>query len=77
VYLATRYASVEHWDATREPQRLGGNGPDWEACRRALEVRRGLTLETRLTFLEGAMASNGPYFQPALPESYRRVEEDP
>ena len=74
VYLATRYASVAHWEATREPQRLGGNGPDWEACEKALEVRRGLTLETRLVFLEGAMASNGPYFQPALPERYRLME---
>jgi hypothetical protein len=76
VYLVTRYASVEHWEATRDPQRIGGNGPDWEACRRALEERRSLTLETRLLFLEGAMASNGPYFQPALPERYRRVDEE-
>jgi hypothetical protein len=77
VYLATRYASVAHWEATREPQRLGGNGPDWEACEKALAVRRGLTLETHLVFLEGAMASNGPYFQPALPERYRLIESEP
>lgn len=74
VYLMTRYASVAHWDATREPQKLGGNGADWEACRRALELRRSLTLETHLSFLQGAMASNGPYFMPALPERYERVE---
>ena len=28
VYLSTRYASVEHWKASRETIRHGGNGPD-------------------------------------------------
>jgi hypothetical protein len=76
VYLMTRYASVAHWEATRDPQRLGGNGPDWEACRRALGLRRSLTLETHLMFLEGAMASNGPYFAPALPERYQLLQDE-
>ncbi len=50
VYLMTRYASVAHWEASREPQKHGGNGPDWEACRKALELRASLTLETKVTF---------------------------
>lgn len=75
VYLATRYASVDHWRSTRETVRHGGNGPDWDGCLRALELRRGLTLSTHLTFLRGEMAPGGPYFMPGLGESYRLVEE--
>lgn len=66
VYLLTRYASVEHWAATRDPVALGGNGPDWDACRSALELRRSLTLETRLQFLKGSTWQNPPAFMPGL-----------
>src|SRR5262249_45454796 len=34
VYLSTRYASLDHWKATRDATSLGGNGPDWERCQR-------------------------------------------
>lgn len=70
VYLATRYASLAHWQATREDAKLAGNGPDWEACRKALDLRDSLTIQTNVTFLQGAMATNGPYFMPALNENY-------
>lgn len=74
VYLATRYASLEHWAATRDTVAHGGNGPDWEACKRGLDFRDGATLETHVVFLEGELASGGPYFMPGLPEKYERVE---
>jgi len=74
VYLATRYASVEHWAATRDTVAHGGNGPDWEACKRALDYRESVTLESHVTFLEGELASGGPYFMPGLPEKYERVQ---
>lgn len=70
VYLSTRYVSVDHWKASREPIRHGGNGPDWEKCKQALERRRALTLSTNVIFLKGTMAANGPYFMPGLDESY-------
>ena len=74
VYLATRYASVEHWAATRDTVAHGGNGPDWDACKRALDYRESVTLESHVTFLEGELAPGGPYFMPGLPEKYERVE---
>ncbi len=74
VYLATRYASLEHWAATRDTVAHGGDGPDWEACKMALELRDSLTLESHVTFLEGELATSGPYFMPGLPEKYERVE---
>ena len=74
VYLATRYASAAHWAATRDTVAHGGNGPDWEACKRALDSRESLTLESHVTFLEGELAPGGPYFMPGLPEKFERVE---
>jgi len=65
VYLMTRYASLEHWAATRDAEKMGGNGPDWDKCRQALEVRNGLTISTHVTFLKGR-AGGGPYFMPAV-----------
>jgi len=69
-YLLTRYASVEHWKATRESPKLGGNGPDWEKCMEALEKRRSLSFETSAQFLQGGIAPNGPYYLPGLDEKY-------
>lgn len=72
VYLMTRYASVEHWRATRDMSAHGGNGPDWEKCREALAFRRSITQETSVQFLKGHLATNGPYFMPGLDEEYLR-----
>jgi hypothetical protein len=74
VYLATRYASAAHWAATRDTALHGGNGPDFEACRRGLAYRESVTLATHVLFLEGELAPGGPYFMPGLPESYERLE---
>ncbi len=70
VYLVMRYAGIEHWKATRDGAQLAGNGPDWERSRKGLALRQSLTLSTNVTFLEGAIASNGPFYMPALKESY-------
>ena len=72
VYLAMRYASTEHWRATRDGAQLAGNGPDWERCQKGLALRQSLTLSQNVTFLEGALATNGPFFMPALKETYER-----
>jgi hypothetical protein len=72
VYLSTRYASLDHWKATRDPTALGGNGPDWEKCQRGLALRQSLTISTNVIFLEGAMAANQPLFMPGLKEDYAK-----
>ena len=51
------YAGLAHWQATREDAKLAGNGPDWEACRKGLNLRDSLTLQTN--------------FMPALDETYQ------
>lgn len=64
VILVTRYESREHWQATRNPVALGGEGPLWDRCRAALEKRRSLTIETWLRFLDsGVERTGGPYFK--------------
>ena len=75
VYMATRYASIEHWRATRDMAAIGGNGPDWVKCREALAHRRTLTLESSVTFLQGTMNPGGPFYLPGLDEEYRRLDE--
>ena len=72
VYLSTRYASVEHWKASRDGVQHGGNGPDWLKCKAALDRRNALTVSTNVIFLKGAMAPGGPYFMPGLNETYEK-----
>jgi hypothetical protein len=68
VYLTTRYASLEHWAATRDAATLGGDGPDYAAMQAALAVRQSLTIETKVTFLKGATGPLGPVFLPGTGE---------
>lgn len=70
IYLMTRYANLEHWKATRDPITLGGNGPDYEKCAKALKIREDITIVSTVQFLHGSMAANGPYFLPGLKENY-------
>ena len=77
VVLVTRYASLAHWQATRHAQQLGGNGPDYEALRAALAVRRELTIETTLTFLQGFNGPNGPYYLPGTQERFVPATSSP
>jgi hypothetical protein len=72
VYLSTRYASVEHWKASRDGTQHGGNGPDWVKCKAALDRRNVLTISTNVIFLKGSMARGGPYFMAGLDESYEK-----
>jgi len=72
VYLSTRYASVDHWKASRDAVQHGGNGPDWVKCRAALDRRTALTISTNVIFLKGQMAPGGPYFMPGLDETYEK-----
>ena len=72
VYLSTRYASLEHWKASRDGVLHGGNGPDWTKCKAALDRRTALTISSSVIFLKGSMAPGGPYFLPGLDESYEK-----
>jgi len=74
VILVTRYASLDHWQATRNAVRLGGNGPDYDALIEALAVRRELTIETSLTFLQGFNGPNGPYYLPGTGEQFSKTD---
>ncbi len=72
VYLMTRYASVEHWRSTRDATLVGGNGPDWERCKKALDLRQSLTISSTVQFLKGSMAPGGPFFMPGTQESFEK-----
>ena len=72
IYLMTRYANLDHWRATREPISLGGNGPDYDKCVKALKIREDITIISTVQFLHGSMAPNGPYFLPGLKEIYEK-----
>jgi hypothetical protein len=69
-YLTTRYASLEHWAATRDAAAMGGNGPDYEALQKALAIRQSLSIETKVTFLKGATGPMGPYYMPGTGEKF-------
>ena len=70
VYLTTRYASVEHWAATRDAAAMGGDGPDYAALQAALAVRQSLTLETQVTFIKGATGPLSPVYMPGTGEKF-------
>lgn len=69
----TRYASYEHWHATRNPVAIGGDGPDYRAAMDAYEARRALTQETSVQFLQGYLFPNPPTYGPPLNERYRQL----
>jgi len=76
VYLLTRYVSVEHWQATREFWKHGGNGPDAELAYTAQMRREDLATESSIVVLKGHTETNGPYFMPGLDEAYGLVDTD-
>ena len=69
----TRYASAEHRQAMSVDSAvyMGGNGPDWQAWRSALDAQRAVTLDTRAELMEGHMFQSPPVYLPGLPERYR------
>ena len=76
-YRLARYASFEHWRATRDPANvsLGGNGGDQakslESGRERGDVQTG---SKGAYFLQGEYADTRPLYMPGLPESYERVD---
>ena len=70
VYLTTRYASVDHWAATRDAAAMGGDGPDYAALQAGLAVRQSLTIETKVTFLQGVSGPLPPVFLPGTGEKF-------
>jgi hypothetical protein len=72
VLMMTRYASYEHWQATRQSAVLGGDGPDYDKLQEAIALRRSLQLETSVRFMQGYMYHSPPKYLPSLNERYRR-----
>lgn len=74
VITMTRYASRDHQRAMAADVAvyMGGNGPDWQAWRAALEAQRTATLETRSELMEGHMFQSPPVYLAELPERYGR-----
>jgi hypothetical protein len=69
-YLLTRYASLEHWHASRDGiVQLAGNGEDARVALEALNFRDSVTLETNFVVLKGSLAQAGPYFMPAMKDA--------
>lgn len=54
-YLLTRYASIEHWQSTREGEieKLAGSGSDRLRMRESLRQRQALTFESHIVVLRG------------------------
>jgi hypothetical protein len=74
-YRLARYASLEHWRATRDPAnvRLGGDGGDREKSLQAGRDRGGVQTGSKgAYFLQGANAATRPLFMPGLDEVYER-----
>ncbi len=70
-----RYAGYEHWKAAQPDAiaAMGGDGRDYQAYRRALDVRGNLAQDRDRTFLEGYLYHSPPKFLPGLREAYRRA----
>lgn len=75
-YRLARYASYEHWKATRQGHLLlGGNGPDYQRNREALQARSHYVAGSDgAHFLEGVTAATTVYYMPALEESFVLAE---
>lgn len=76
VFFMVRYAGFQHWKAALPAEiiGMGGDGPDYEAYRAALNAQERVTRSRSVTFLEGYMYQSPPKFLPGLPEAYRREE---
>jgi hypothetical protein len=70
VYLTTRYASVDHWAATRDAAAMGGDGPDYAKLQEALAIRQSLTIETKVTFMQGVVGPLPPVYMPGTGEKF-------
>ena len=76
-YRLARYASFEHWRATRDPAnaRLGGDGRDRAKSVQAGRDRGGVQTGSQgAYFLQGITAHTRPLFMPGLAESLTRED---
>ena len=76
--MLTRYASYEHWQDTRAPITLGGDGPDYQEAVEAFRTREALAREalareTSVSFLQGYLFQNPPTYAPPPAEHYRKL----
>lgn len=53
---------------------MGGDGPDYDAYREALELQETLSSSRSVSFLQGYMYHSPPKFLPGLGERYRKAE---
>src|SRR5919108_3849371 len=75
VYRLVRYASIEHWEATRFQRSTVGDGPAFERDQKGRKERATIEVGSRgAFFLQGETAPGGPYFLPPLREKYELVE---
>ena len=66
-----RYASYEHWEATRQGVALGGNGGDWDKNRESGRIRRQFQQGSDAAhFLQGRMHDSQPIHIPSVDETY-------
>jgi len=70
--MIERYASYEHWRASREPAQTIGNGLDFAAWKKAYEERESLVQEKWQRFLQGELYRSPPTYIPPLKEHYIR-----
>ncbi len=76
-YRLARYASYEHWKATRQGHLLlGGDGPDYQRNREALRARNHYAAGSDgAHFLKGVTASTRTHYMPALNEAYEEADQ--
>ncbi len=76
-YRLARYASFEHWRATRDNAnaQLGGNGPSREASLQSGRDRAGVQTGSKgAYFLQGENAPTRPLYMPGVAERYERID---
>jgi hypothetical protein len=75
VYRLVRYASIEHWEATRSQRTTVGDGPAFDKDQKGRKERATIEVSSRgAFFLQGETAPGGPYFLPPLREKYELVQ---
>lgn len=75
VYNLTRYASYDHYLATRDNTvSMGGNGPDYQDVIDAAAQLEAMTLDRSTEFLRGSPFGSPPQYAPGMNETYRLVD---
>jgi hypothetical protein len=75
-YRLARYASYAHWQDTRRPSGMMGDGPLAALGAEGGEIRRRYLMDSDgAYFLVGSMAPDVPLYFPALDEQYELAED--